>query len=1767
MPGPANRVPLWFSTGHYELITSHIPLWIWDSLWAHGTTTPPAPSKQEGGFHEQRQEPTTSRLMDLTISEEIPHVGRNNEPTIGDPKIPEPFDAPHALWNEHPSQAPSHRKLDERGPQSSAVTPPPFSWPGSLYETATLLQPRPIAWWKQAKLGIVGALVGTVHGQTTRATGRDLWVAIRPEPSQPLSEQCAGEGDTTPPRVRLICDGSFRHGLTHDTASHVQIIYATKVVTDPLTLRISPEVHPLSGVYPLFPDTGKLGVADLACGVGGFSFASAALDMPVVFALDANQQAVEAYRSLHHPSHPCLLADLSDPNTLWQVLHSRAATMAIGFPCQPYSTAGYQRAFQDHRAAVVHMILVYAAVTRPLALALECVNGFSTVLHGECARQLREALAMIEPVFCTLAETTCLRPVRPLKRDRWLALCPRYTLWHPLTQETKRGILSASWTPQISTLASLGLPRTDLPSNQLVLPAELRNLYDQRQYRPRNFHSRYIRDWDHIPTITHSYGSEFGPCPCGCRNGGIKASHLRHKGVFSILVDTTEAARFLHPQEVAQIMGFPQNPLWSNFPPAQSLALLGNAVSPLHAIRVLGKIAMLLQHTGQPGPNPIPRAVAASLHQADRGPLIPQFHTHAIDTDQQERRPGGPLEVSRTHEPGRATRNPARPRSRSRTPPPNRPPVQQRNVLSPPALTRPESRGTKTTPPAAACAAPDEALASGTSTGSAACILLWVQLPNGRRPFLNIWDRRSLSDMALALFHMGHIPSLRGFFSYSGRPMPMTATIASMKLPDNQLLTWNLVEESLPTRLHSDRDLRGGLDHDGAGITQLPFGQRENVFEVTLFIHSDLRGRVDIQVAPTTPVTALLGYVARLLPIPPIHVELLHTSAGSIDDSGPFFRDLPGVSLYDSLTVHRRLALTVDIHLYGQTTAGQETVVQTWQIALEARTDTTSERLWDQIFHHMEWRLHALDPPMTPNPYCLRATQPVRFDIGGTWTLWEYEELPPTVTHLTLLATMGPSQNSPQEEPQAPNPNPEPSSHALFGTPGTPVVPSASRDPITYRDISPTRPWPPRPDSLRGGAHPGVARGQTEEPSVATGAVVPPPGLPPPLQIDTTFNPAAAVAEFLDSILSVSSTYGQALSLAEGTSAPTNPIAIHQARDLGEQIFRDWSTLESVLHMLHYRVQHGCPWRRLGIARLEGPPPSRETLDFRFKKAVTLLQVPLDTAGTPEEALQPARIIQSLQQAYHEVLEELPQVLRERAREPTSLTPMYAELPEHLLRSLTAAMQSRGRNWRSAVMFSNTQEIPIDSIPGCLPVTDARYLYDQVVRSPELGINALTRLGAQSGILIWAPLDQDRLHRLIKMYELAAVRMEDTPVMILAVPYDPYPGVECTALLSDLWRHPLQQQNKHHIIRDIQLIPMPIRCTLTGAHGPRQVDKALAFFTLTGSRYQGPLHLPWRQPQISLPTGPVLLVDGPAEDFLQAQKAVHQAQMPGLVRCEGPLRSFATTNTDQRFLMKLFFSPEVTSLHMDMYTSHLRTHQVLSQMALGSEALFADPTALRLEMTSPEMIPQVNSMLEQIVMVSPRLALAHTQHTAEEWARVLTAMHHFDPARTIPLITWRRSHQRPHIFAAPDRLQTQANAERLEMMDRERRPSPLRQYRRDLVTIEVRGTMGPDPDQLLAALVTEMGKTLGRAMVHGRKEMGLEPSQFWARRDATGAWTGTMVVLLPGVEDAVALHGVLEGGTVQVGVTFATITVRNQRLDADPALCHPTPGNGQGDGR
>ena len=64
---------------------------------------------------------------------------------------------------------------------------------------------------------------------------------------------------------------------------------------------------------------------------------------------------------------------------------------------------------------------------------------------------------------------------------------------------------------------------------------------------------------------------------------------------------------------------------------------------------------------------------------------------------------------------------------------------------------------------------------------------------------------------------------------------------------------------------------------------------------------------------------------------------------------------------------------------------------------------------------------------------------------------------------------------------------------------------------------------------------------------------------------------------------------------------------------LGALIFQDWTTLRQVLHTLLYRLDHHCPWRQLGIAKMEGPMPTRDMADMRLLKFQTLMSVPRST--------------------------------------------------------------------------------------------------------------------------------------------------------------------------------------------------------------------------------------------------------------------------------------------------------------------------------------------------------------------------------------------------------------------------------------------------------------------------------------------------------------------------------------------------------------------------
>ena len=69
-----------------------------------------------------------------------------------------------------------------------------------------------------------------------------------------------------------------------------------------------------------------------------------------------------------------------------------------GFPCQPFSVAGYQQGFSDDkgRGKIVHHVIQFIEETLPSVFILENVKGFSTIENGTYAKEVVEALRSID---------------------------------------------------------------------------------------------------------------------------------------------------------------------------------------------------------------------------------------------------------------------------------------------------------------------------------------------------------------------------------------------------------------------------------------------------------------------------------------------------------------------------------------------------------------------------------------------------------------------------------------------------------------------------------------------------------------------------------------------------------------------------------------------------------------------------------------------------------------------------------------------------------------------------------------------------------------------------------------------------------------------------------------------------------------------------------------------------------------------------------------------------------------------------------------------------------------------------------------------------------------------------------------------------------------------------------------------------------------------------------------------------------------------------
>ena len=70
-----------------------------------------------------------------------------------------------------------------------------------------------------------------------------------------------------------------------------------------------------------------------------------------------------------------------------------------GFPCQPFSVAGYQQGLSDTRGKIVNNVLHHISHQLPKMFVLENVKGFSTLDNGKYVKQIVQFLKQIQKIM------------------------------------------------------------------------------------------------------------------------------------------------------------------------------------------------------------------------------------------------------------------------------------------------------------------------------------------------------------------------------------------------------------------------------------------------------------------------------------------------------------------------------------------------------------------------------------------------------------------------------------------------------------------------------------------------------------------------------------------------------------------------------------------------------------------------------------------------------------------------------------------------------------------------------------------------------------------------------------------------------------------------------------------------------------------------------------------------------------------------------------------------------------------------------------------------------------------------------------------------------------------------------------------------------------------------------------------------------------------------------------------------------------------------
>ncbi|WP_100934034.1 DNA cytosine methyltransferase [Candidatus Chlamydia corallus] len=126
---------------------------------------------------------------------------------------------------------------------------------------------------------------------------------------------------------------------------------------------------------------------DLFAGMGGFHLAATQNGGTCVMACEIDKAARKTYRANYSVTN--FIEDIRTINSSDVPNHD---LLCAGFPCQPFSQAGFKRGFEDIRGTLFFYIADIIRVKQPKAFFLENVRNIISHNHGETFEKIQETL-------------------------------------------------------------------------------------------------------------------------------------------------------------------------------------------------------------------------------------------------------------------------------------------------------------------------------------------------------------------------------------------------------------------------------------------------------------------------------------------------------------------------------------------------------------------------------------------------------------------------------------------------------------------------------------------------------------------------------------------------------------------------------------------------------------------------------------------------------------------------------------------------------------------------------------------------------------------------------------------------------------------------------------------------------------------------------------------------------------------------------------------------------------------------------------------------------------------------------------------------------------------------------------------------------------------------------------------------------------------------------------------------------------------------------